>query len=465
MNNSEHNSRVMNKTQAAIVATIRSEPVTTTEMEHRRRHTELPRFCGDPTTWFMFYSIFKETTAQCGYSNSENMQRLKEALGEPARGIVAHYFEKPHRLHEAIVDLEDRYGNPKALMKHVLKTVGMIPSLKTDLSNCTAFYGEVMNIGDAIEMLDEPTEFPGLTDSLVRKMCVQQRLDWLKYIGDKEETVPLFQAYIGDLCRKLKRVQDDVNPGINDSGARSGAKPKIARVMLQEEKDAGAFKEEARARCAIGCTTVHELGFCPKFKQMSPRERWQFIKRTGRCAFCFGRHYVNSCARAVKCRQPGCDHKHHPLLHREPQEAAPRNERVRTDARAGPSRTAEPRASDNPDAFIGVAKQAKGGAVYGVVRVRLSHNGRRITTYALMDTGSCKTFMRTDLARRLGLAGEKGTMTVAWTDSRRHRITTERVQVSVCGEGGSEHLIEVQTMDDLALPTHVLRHDRRRGIC
>lgn len=456
-NRSEDNSRTrsMNKTQAAIVASIRSAPVSKTEMEHRRRRAELPRFGGDPTTWFMFYSIFTETTAQCGYSNSENMQRLKEALVEPARGRVAHYFEMPHRLPELMGELEELYGNPEILMKHVLKTVGKIPSLRTDLANCTTFYGEVMKIGDAIEMMDEPTEFPGLTDSLVRKMCVQQRLDWLKYLGTEKGTVPRFQAYIGNLCGSLKRVLDDEDRGEMDNGVRTGAKPKVARVMLQEEKNKGIAKEDMRSRCAIGCPTAHELDFCPKFKRMSPRERWQFVKRTGRCAFCFDRHYVHNCARAVQCPRPGCEHKHHTLLHREDQ-AVHRNERGNMQPRPGHSRAGEPSVSAPPDAFIGVAKQAKGGAVYGVAQVVLSHNGRQITTYALMDTGSCKTFMRTDLARKLGLAGKRDTMIVAWTDTKRHPIVTERVQVSLRGEGGSAHQIEVQTMDDLALPLYTL---------
>lgn len=77
--------RTMNKTQLAIMESIRVVPVTKEEMEYRRNCPELPEFTGDPTKYFRFMATYRESAAQGRFSLTANMKRVMDALREPAR--------------------------------------------------------------------------------------------------------------------------------------------------------------------------------------------------------------------------------------------------------------------------------------------------------------------------------------------------------------------------------------------
>lgn len=173
------------------------------------------------------------------------------------------------------------------------------------------------------------------------------------------------------------------------------------------------------------------------------------VKKSSRCAYCFGRHYLAKCRAAVTCPRPGCQYRHNTLLHHD---EPPGQKRLPPAPPAtGPSR--------EPDAFMGVAQQGT-NTIYGVARVRLNVNGKAIVTCALTDSGSSTTFLRTSLARRLGLVGPRTTMMVAWTDMQLQEITTERHEIHIEGtETGTRYTIQLQTMDCLALPRHTLTTD------
>lgn len=92
--------RPLNKTQASILASIRALPVSKQEMDIWRSRGDLPRFNGDPTRWFVFFSTYTETTVQCGFSVSESLRRVKNAIVDPAKRRVQLFLEMPHRLDE-----------------------------------------------------------------------------------------------------------------------------------------------------------------------------------------------------------------------------------------------------------------------------------------------------------------------------------------------------------------------------
>lgn len=139
-NVSHNNSAGLNRSQAAILASIRVEPVTKLEMEYRRNCPQLPSFNGDPTTWFRFYTTYQESTAQGGYSATMNMERLRVALIDPARRLVQHFFEMPHRLEDLMQVLYENFGRPEVLVNYVTDRARRLNGLDDDLSNISDFY-------------------------------------------------------------------------------------------------------------------------------------------------------------------------------------------------------------------------------------------------------------------------------------------------------------------------------------
>lgn len=64
--NSSEESRTLNATQSRILKSIKVQPVTKAELEYIRASGDLPKFAGDPTTWFVFHATYQESTLQCG---------------------------------------------------------------------------------------------------------------------------------------------------------------------------------------------------------------------------------------------------------------------------------------------------------------------------------------------------------------------------------------------------------------
>lgn len=147
----------------------------------------------------------------------------------------------------------------------------------------------------------------------------------------------------------------------------------------------------------LGCKQWHQLTECGKFKAMTVNERWRVVKAHDRCIFCFGKHHLPTCTRAVECPYPGCGRNHNQMLHREQESPQP-----------GTSASTVP--SDNSGGtanslHIGVTRHAPKHTVFKVLPVTVKNGDRQIKTYALMDTGSSMSIIRTGLARRLGLSG------------------------------------------------------------
>ena len=147
----------MNRSQNVIFDSVKLEPLTKAELECRKHVTPLPLFDGTPTKWFQFVSCEKDSTAKCGFSPVERMERLTASLQGPARRLVAHLLERPHKVEKLMELLEQRYGVPEALLAYTSALVrNMAPLGRTSsgLPNVSSFYADVMTVQDALESMD-----------------------------------------------------------------------------------------------------------------------------------------------------------------------------------------------------------------------------------------------------------------------------------------------------------------------
>lgn len=92
----------------------------------------------------------------------------------------------------------------------------MLP-LQEDFSNINEFYAEVIQMGDAVVMVEEPMGTSGIVELLLRKLCTRQGLDWLNQLGQNSATIQRFVAYIGRLSDQVGRLS--ALPGIQHGGA------------------------------------------------------------------------------------------------------------------------------------------------------------------------------------------------------------------------------------------------------
>lgn len=81
---------------------------------------KLPKLSGNAKEWPRFKQIYDETTVEGGYTNLENIARLKEALvGEAARS-VSNLMIGAANIPKVIQRLVDTFGKPEIVYKQLL---------------------------------------------------------------------------------------------------------------------------------------------------------------------------------------------------------------------------------------------------------------------------------------------------------------------------------------------------------
>lgn len=436
-----HVSASMNRSQQAIMDSIRINPLSKPELECRRNCGPLPMFNGQPSQWFVFMASYRDSAAKCGYSAVENLKRISNALLSPARDTVVHLLQRPHKLEKVLAILENNFGRPEIMLSYAEDLARQMDSLSDNLANLPTFYADVMTVQDALELADESSSYASLVEGMVRnKLSLQHGREWLVFKAKKATTITLFSEFVECLLEQVQQLRT------YEFVQQKETIPETHPVLLQTN----VAPPTSPRGCVLGCETRHAMSNCPKFLSMSVRDRWQFVRRSYRCVSCLERHHGKKCnCSRRKCDTPDCPHFHHQLLHEEqrPTYAQPV---------AGPSRE-----------FLGVSRQQAAKTVFRVAPVTISANGKSRTTYALLDTGSSVSLITTALARRLGLQGKRTTMNLDWTNSASRKVSTERLRIGIRAteveqvgietldsSTSAEFVIEVNTMDDLALPQH-----------
>ena len=147
--------------------------------------------------------------------------------------------------------------------------------------------------------------------------------------------------------------------------------------------------ESEKKMCPL-CEGNHKLGSCDRFLGMKLQRRFSFLARKRRCFRCLEEgHIIDKCSSRQSCTVEGCsDTRHHTQLHR-----FERNQ------------------LDNCESVVcGAALDDESGVnhekpYFMTVSVKLEWNKKEVFTYALLDTGSKRSFCDQKLTEALEANG------------------------------------------------------------
>ena len=440
----------MNRTQQVIFDSIKVEPLTKQELECRKHVCPLPVFDGTPTKWFRFVSSERDSTAKCGFSPVERMDRISAALTGPARALVGHLLDRPHRVDRAMELLEKRYGGPEALLAYTTALVrDMRPLIRgnSGFSNLSQFYGDVMNVQEALECMEESAAFTPLVETIIRTKIPQDTgREWLAHRGQRKSTIGLLGEFIEKLMDDVHELQEYEFDRAARPSTQAGKALRKPVLVATCHPGVASGSSEARlsttttgpqgSSCVVCSATGHSLPSCPQFLQMTVSERWNQVKAKRRCTACLGRHFLRQCNKKKPCPYRPCSYFHHALLHDE------------TTAQA------------QVEVHRALVASRGGSSHHQVVEVVVEANGLSRSTYALLDPGSSVSMISKDLARELHLSGNPTTMHVAWMNNQSHNINTEQLIVKLKGvtrrsdEKVDGFEVTVHSNHELLLPRH-----------
>lgn len=422
------------------------------------------KFTGKPEDWPLFESEFLEQSTLCGYSDRENLSRLRKMLDGDALTSVKSMLQGSMNLPIVLSTLRMLYGKPEAVINALYqKALETEPIRPGKLSSLIKFALVVLNLCGTMvsNELTHHLNNPTLLAQLVSKLPDNLKLEW----GSIKRYNP--NVNLSDLGNWLyDKAQDASEVTIIEQKSKAGSdkrgesKPKSksenetsflnSHVTADSTSNGKKIQKSDRksaptsGSCSIcqqtQCKVVEN---CAKFKSLSQNERWEKVVANKLCRRCFGQHHHFRCKIQKKCGINNCERLHHNLLHKDSVEEKPETKGENKSAIVQQSRL-------NTHQIYGE------NTLLPIIPVILSHNGRNVKTFAFFDEGSTITLVETRYSLQLGLSGSRRNLCLRWTNGIVHSEKgSMMVSLNVSGirrEHSSYQLPVVRTVENLGLP-------------
>ena len=168
-------------------------------------------------------------------------------------------------------------------------------------------------------------------------------------------------------------------------------------------------KDKKNTKCTV-CQHDHRIWQCNTFKDEDINRRWETAKKQKLCFQCLGSNHLSKAFKNSRiCGIDGCTDTHNRLLHQKKSEKAEKSNPHKPEKK----HEGESVESSHTSAII---KEPKGKNRLSYVSLRtvpvvLRKGSQKIVVNALLDDGSTKTYINSDVAAESNLQG--GTRKVA----------------------------------------------------
>ena len=440
---------------------------------------ELMTFDGDPLDFWMFMRSFDNSIGNAALDDSAKLNRLFQyCKGEALKVIKCCAVMNPSAGYaKARALLKERFGDDYKISEMWVKKVTAGPfirpaegrrlqELADDLRSCK----ETLEAMNKLEEIDTRRSMVKIVERLPQ--FLQGR--WRKLVVKALETTDRYPS-IANLMRFVSEAaREATDPVFGVSESKS--KDVIGRGPHKQERGKGASlgvqaddSQQSPVRQSNGndlkvkdakpklcvcrlCKGDHSLSVCSRFKAMLPGEKLSFVWGRKLCFCCFdGRHLASQCRAGIVCGVEGCTAKHSKLLHKSLERSVRENS---GEQQAKPN----PGTGDKPiESHTLACSSPKRGQIklaLPVVPVKVRAKGQSVYhyTYALLDSGSTKTFCSEALIEKLDAKGKRANLSLTTVNSS-ESADVELVSLEVvAAKGGAGKTSVVQLPKVYALP-------------
>ena len=237
----------------------------------------------------------------------------------------------------------------------------------------------------------------------------QEQLNLRANISEVEAEERVYQMF-----EERERWSDDISP-VKSSVKKSPPKQGpgcCGRGSDSEVKDAKIKHDVCRL-----CRGGHNLSACSWFKAMSPGEKLSFVWGKKLCFWCFdGRHVASQCRAGVVCDVEGCTAKHSKLLHQSFMRPVKENF---GEQQTTPNPGASSHHIESHTHACSSPRQGQTKLALAIVPVKVRAKGQTAYhyTYALLDSGSNRTFCSESLIEKLDVKGKPANRSLTTVNS------------------------------------------------
>ncbi|XP_036347052.1 uncharacterized protein LOC118756395, partial [Rhagoletis pomonella] len=398
---------------------------------------ELPKFTGKPEEWPLFKASYDQSTQLCGFSDAENLLRLRQAVEGPARNAVKNLILHASCVPQIISTLQMKFGRPELIIDVLLAQIRDLPPPKeSKLESIVDFAIEVQNICATMKAssLTNHLNNPELEQELVCKLPGLLPAFW------GMQKLSSSTCNLEDFSNWLFKLAEGANAVIIPSTATKQRK----RGSLHTHLDC---EHGTAAHCLVCGSTCEAINVCTKFKHLSRSDKWMIVRDYSLCKRCLKPHSFEQSTSKNTCGINNCRCAHHPLLHK-----------IYISKQNKTSTVPQPQPAA-VDATCNAHTEETNVAIFRILPVTIYGNGVQIDTYAFFDDGSSLTLMDEELQRALNVEGVPQPLCLKWTgDTHRNEDESVRVnlEISPIGRVKRFDLKNVHTVKKLQLPPQTL---------
>ena len=262
-----------------------------TEMEPKQQRSNLerikvPQFSGNIKNYRTWKIIFEDAMKRNYENEGSQLARLIEAIQAPLRYEIECFTTT-----KAIWEFLDKlFGDGKELIKILMNDIKTMKPLKVKdaklIRNLVATVrGFILRMED-VGASDEAKSRYVFADILAKLTVEDQRAYARSMIDTKK---------IESLHALLEYLEEEAKIMVSSQSDQRSSKIGIYPVNVD-----GGYN--GAPGCGLSCSQQHGLGYCPAFKKMKVKEKWEVVIQSKRCKKC-----LRTGHRHQQCSRKACD--------------------------------------------------------------------------------------------------------------------------------------------------------------
>ena len=394
------------------------------------------KFEGDPLDYWAFYNRFRCHIADWLPSKTKMSYLLQHCSIEVSNNIqhFADIHDGQCAYDLAWEELRRRYGQPYVIAQACEEKLLAFPKMERDVANGLNKLSVLMKrcrYALADDRLATSLDSVPFLTSIASKFPADLKRKWVNNtvgISSRCDRLATFkdlalfveeQATISNSVFGLKLfAQSSTKTEQSKNLAKSDQSRGIAKSdQSKRTKATSAFNaltsietKPAVSRKCLHCAKSHYIYHCTQFRSLAYAKKRDVVKKHSLCWVCLNPgHFAATCTSGLLCKKQRCgSSSHNTILHPPEYTEKPSQSDSRVGAESNSIKVGSPPDSATTKSLATSCTAAarthrKNGAYLDIVPLKVCSGNMIIHTYALLDSGSDRTFCERRLATELGV--------------------------------------------------------------
>ena len=233
----------------------------------------------------------------------------------------------------------------------------------------------------------------------------------------------------------LTTASETISGVLKEPSKKEEKVPPVGPTFVTQ--DPSLIKKKPSRACKV-CNGQHGVWACGSFKKMTVPKRWEVATEHKLCFRCLADgHRGEACFRSRVCGLSGCRSAHHRMLHEDEvdKKTAYNDSIIKSDLTNGSEGgTAEEGEQSERTHMTTTTMKLTVPSEFVALRtvpVYLANGGKRVKVNALLDEGSSRSYLNSDVAAELGLEGRPHELTVKVLNDNQEKLDSSVVEFMI----------------------------------